>query len=75
MQGWRKIQLQEVLLLNAGHPLFADSLWRCLEEADWPMNEAIDPQHELEIERSRNFGHADRWYQAYVDADGFEEFQ
>ena len=75
MPGWRKIQLQEVLLLNAGHPMFAEHLFQCLEDNSRPTREAMAPQHEVDLELQRRIGHADRWYQEYQDMIEFEEFQ
>ena len=74
-RGWRKVVLQEVLLLNAGHPLFAENLFRCLEENNLPTDEAMAAQHEVELELARRIGHADRWYTEYQEMIAFDEFQ
>ncbi len=73
--GWRKIQFQEALLLNAGHPRFAETLTWCLDEDGRPFDNPVPADYAAELQRQRTAGHADRWYQEYEAGIAFEEFQ
>ena len=71
--GWRKIDMINAVLLNVGHPRFAETLMWCLDEDGQSFENPLTREHESELNLQRAIGVADRWYREYQAAlDSFQ---
>ena len=64
--GWRKVEMQQAVLRNIGHPRFAETLTWCLDEDGQSCDNPLLWDHFSALSLQRTLGQTEEWHDEYL---------